>query len=258
MAVPLRALGRPAASLPGLASGPVGPARAGSGLRPSLPPLPGGAARSAATPLRGQRCEPLALARSLRDSPAPLFCSLPLSKIGTPAVDLGRSVRPLRGAQRGCRASLGAPGSAPNVSDGATRYARKCALSNVGSPASVPLDRGFAPGLSESLPRLAALADGAAALRVRLPRARLVGRAGCAPPRSLRDLAAPALVASPSSRGFSSRTCAMPGAQMREGIFDAWCISCISYLYHVSYQYQYEIHNTKYRRDTDGTRRNYV
>ena len=158
-----------------------GPARTGSRLRRSLPCLPGGTARSAATPLRGQRCEPLALARSLRDSPAPLFCSLPLSKIGTPAVDLGRSVRPLRGAQRGCRASLGAPGSAPNVSDGATRYARKCALSNVGSPASVPLDRGFAPELSESSPLLAALANGASALRVRLPRTRPTRRAGCAP-----------------------------------------------------------------------------
>ena len=110
----------------------------------------------------------------------PPFFSLCSKSRGARAAALGFA-SPFQGESRGGRASLGAPGSAPNVSDGATRYARKCALSNVGSPASVPLDRGFAPELSESSPLLAALANGASALRVRLPRARPTRRAGCAP-----------------------------------------------------------------------------
>ena len=185
----------------------------------------------------------------------PPFFSLCSKSRGARAAALG-CASPFQGESRGGRAVAWRPGLRPHDNTRPTRLRLANGRAYVAAP---PPGRCPGPGLRPH-PNAAAtrFARRRRPLMGWLPRARLVGRAGCAPPRSLRDLAAPALVASPSSRGFSSRTCAMPGAQMREGIFDAWCISCISYLYHVSYQYHYEIHNTKYRRDTDGTRRNYV
>ena len=155
-AVPLRALGRPAASLPGLASGPVGPARAGSGLRPSLPPLPGGAARCAATPIFRQSCAK-ASDWSLWRPPASLRFSRCARKAVGPARQPSASPRPFR-----VKVGVAALRLAPRAPPPTFPMARLAALANAPSPTSAPppgcrLDRGCAPGHSESSPRLAPL-----------------------------------------------------------------------------------------------------
>ena len=102
-------------SLPCLGSGPEGPARAGSGLKPLLAALAGGAALSAATLLRRQ---PFAtrsglVARATRRKPRFPF-AVALENRGPVRRPFGRRPQPLRGANQGGRAVAPAPrGVAP-------------------------------------------------------------------------------------------------------------------------------------------------
>lgn len=137
-ALRLRALGRPAApnSLPCLGSGPIGPARAGSGLRPSLPPFAGGAAQ--ARPPRFAGSPPMNL-RTGRYGDLPLpAVFLASEKIRGARAAALRFASPLQGAIRGGRDRAAPRGFAPRpVFPRDSASLRKCAGKRAAPPSRV-------------------------------------------------------------------------------------------------------------------------
>lgn len=101
----------------------------------------------------------------------PIFTRWRSQKPGTPAATLGLRPRPLRGCEPGCPAfGRGWRGFAPTACAAATRCARRRRPLQRRLPhQAAAWTGGFAPRPCGSSPRLAALANGAAALRVGPP-----------------------------------------------------------------------------------------